>query len=211
MAKNKKPKSKPKAPAKGSKGKSKGGSSKAKSSSKPKSALLPVLAGAAVVGIGVFLLWPRQASAATLPQNTGTPRTRPTPVRTATTRAKPQMASALRTQVLALAESPLYFWIQGAVSTLNPQTPAPTADRMQSMNETRAYDPTTAAGLRRLGSSSVSGTRVNYDDFVMLNDMMRGRRVNLPYQVPTDVWSRVQQVLTDVMNAPEDASNDEPE
>lgn len=216
MAKSKKSKSKKLAkkpsspkPKKSSK-KTKGKSTTSTASSRGPSPLMVGLGVAALAGVA-FLVWPRRASAATLPARTGSTvvsarGTRPStpPARTARTAAKPQMPADLRTLVMSSDDAKLIFWMLSGLYKLDSRAGVPTASSVRDLMDGEF----TAAGnaaLARLGAPR--GSELDLVEFVY--NRVKGTRFDLPYQVPSAVWDHVNVFFKDLFGT-DDASFSEP-
>lgn len=219
MAKSKKSKSKKLAkkpsspkPKKSSK-KTKGKSTTSTASSRGPSPLMVGLGVAALAGVA-FLVWPRRASAATLPARTGSTvvsarGTRPStrPARTARTAAKPQMPADLRTLVMSSDDAKLIFWMLAATYMLDSRAGAPTDATVEQLMG-GSFPTAVRQALARLGAPG--GANPPLLDLVeFLYNRVNGTRFDLPYQVPSAVWDHVNVFFKDLFGT-DDASFSEP-
>ena len=151
------------------------------------SVLLWALGGVAVLGLGYMILKPSTASALPPPRcPRGTTQTPPIP-RSAVTSAKPMMPADLRAFVGSSDRAKLAFWTLAALYSFDNGAGVPTKASVETLalrdNFTREAG---AALLRQEIPEDVLDTVAWY-----VFQRTKGRRISLPYQVPTDLWNLV--------------------
>ena len=89
------------------------------------------------------------------------------------------------------------LWILSVLYTLDNRAGAPGVANMRRLIEADEFDDPATSALLRLGM------RVGANDLdvvELLKNRLGSRRIDLPYQVPSDVWDHVNVFMRDLFN-----------